>query len=857
TVVLQASAAKDLFTNLVNNTGVIDAHGISTDGGVVRLVGSGGNTVSSGSIDASGVHGGSVQLLSDQNVGVTGGSIDASGTQGGGSIRVGGGWQGGEGLQTASATYVAPDAKLNADAAKAGNGGSVVVWGNDVNNFYGSISARGGAISGNGGRVETSSHYGLNAQGEVDASAAQGKAGTWLLDPYNVTISTSANANTGTSPDYTASGTGSNVSTVGATGINAALTGGTDVFVFTNNSQAGNGTETGNITLSAPIAASGAGSLYLEAVGSILLENTITAKSAALPLNVYLWANYGGTAAGTTYTSNAACATCQVLIGDAANASITTDGGNVDIRTGDSTHAGGGLLLGSSTTTGSINAGAGSLTVATTGISQQAAGASTVIAGAASLDAGAGVLTLGNSGNDFTGAVSLNNSGANNVTLNNGSNALTLGGLGIGGALTLTSSGGITLGGDVTSGDAQTYNGNVLLGSGVTLQTTNKNVSFGGTVDNATGTAEALTISAGTGAVTFGGAVGGGTNGALTSLSSTGAGAVTLGGNVTTTGAQSYTGAVLLGGNATLQTTNSNVSFGSTVDNATGTAETLTISAGTGAVTFTGAVGAGANGAIGALTVNGSGATSLGTVSAASLATNTGTTTLNGNITTTAGQTYTGAVLLGSGVALNATNNAVDFKSTVDNATSGMPEALTVNAGTGAVTFTGAVGAGANGAIGALTVNGSGATSLGTVSAASLATNTGTTTLNGNITTTAGQTYNGAVLLGSGVALNTTNNAVDFKSTVDNATSGTPEALTVNAGTGAVTFTGAVGAGANGPIGALIVSGSGATSLGAVKAASLATNTGTTTLNGTTTTTTGGQTYNGAVLLGTSATLAS
>src|SRR6185437_8998394 len=163
-----------------------------------------------------------------------------------------------------------------------------------------------------------------------------------------------------------------------------------------------------------------------------------------------------------------------------------------------------------------------------------------------------------------------------------------------------------------------------------------------------------LTISAGTGAVTFGGAVGGGTNGALTSLSSTGAGAVTLGGNVTTTGAQSYTGAVLLGGNATLQTTNSNVSFGSTVDNATGTAETLTISAG-------------------------SGATSLGTVSAASLATNTGTTTLNGNITTTAGQTYTGAVLLGSGVALNATNNAVDFKSTVDNATSGTPEALTVN----------------------------------------------------------------------------------------------------------------------------------------------------------------------------------
>jgi filamentous hemagglutinin family protein len=118
TVVLQASAAKDLFTNLVNNSGVIDASGISTDGGVVRLVANGGNTINSGTINVSGVHGGSAQLLSDRNVGVTSGSIDASGTQGGGSIRVGGGWQGGEGLQTSAVTYVGPDAKLNADATR-------------------------------------------------------------------------------------------------------------------------------------------------------------------------------------------------------------------------------------------------------------------------------------------------------------------------------------------------------------------------------------------------------------------------------------------------------------------------------------------------------------------------------------------------------------------------------------------------------------------------------------------------------------------------------------------------------------------------------------------------------------------
>ncbi|HSU06365.1 MAG TPA: filamentous hemagglutinin N-terminal domain-containing protein, partial [Acetobacteraceae bacterium] len=190
TVVLQASAAKDLFTNLVNNTGVVDASGISTDGGVVRLVGTGGNVLSSGTIDASGAHGGSVQLLSDRNVGVTGGSINASGAQGGGSIRVGGGWQGGEGLQTAAATYVAPTANLTADAIGSGNGGSVVVWGDHVNNFYGSISARGGALGGNGGQVETSSHDGLTAQGHVDAAAPHGVTGKWLLDPRDAEVVT-------------------------------------------------------------------------------------------------------------------------------------------------------------------------------------------------------------------------------------------------------------------------------------------------------------------------------------------------------------------------------------------------------------------------------------------------------------------------------------------------------------------------------------------------------------------------------------------------------------------------------------------------------------------------------------------
>jgi hypothetical protein len=47
---------------------------------------------------------------------------------------------------------------INADAMTAGNGGKVIAWADNVTQFYGSVSARGGALSGNGGFVETSGH---------------------------------------------------------------------------------------------------------------------------------------------------------------------------------------------------------------------------------------------------------------------------------------------------------------------------------------------------------------------------------------------------------------------------------------------------------------------------------------------------------------------------------------------------------------------------------------------------------------------------------------------------------------------------------------------------------------------------
>ncbi|MDE2234554.1 MAG: filamentous hemagglutinin N-terminal domain-containing protein, partial [Gammaproteobacteria bacterium] len=411
----------------VVNSGTLNASSATGNGGSVIMKSTGSTELRGhGAIDVSSSfgQGGTVQLLGEQ-VGLFGhSSITADGASGGGTILVGGDAHGAGTVQLSDATFVAPGVRISTDATINGNGGHVVVWGTQSNNFFGTISARGGARGGSGGWVETSAHNGLNVQGHVDASAPNGSAGTWLLDPYNVTIQTGGSS---FSNPFTANAT----STIDPTNIDTALTGGTNVFVFTNT--VSNGTDIGNITVNSPITASGAGSLYLEAVGSVLLNANISSNGTN-PLNVYLWANYGGVATGTSYTSNAACPTCQVVIGDTAGAAITTSGGIVDIRTGDAANTGGLAQIGGGaagsiitggggvsifangvTFNGTVNTGSGNLNVTSTGAISQT-GALT-IGGTSSFSAGANAITLNNGGNSFTGAVSLNNSGANAVSL--------------------------------------------------------------------------------------------------------------------------------------------------------------------------------------------------------------------------------------------------------------------------------------------------------------------------------------------------------------------------------------------------------------------------------------------------------
>ena len=178
---------------LLNQRGVLNANSaVVGENGKIVLKASGKTLLENGSVtsatSAAG-KGGEITVLGEQ-VGMQGNAkADASGALGGGTVLLGGDYQGkNPAIANARQVAVGKDATIAADAIERGDGGKVIVWGNETARVYGSISARGGAASGNGGLVETSGHY-LDVKGiRVDTSSRRGKRGNWLLDPYDIDV---------------------------------------------------------------------------------------------------------------------------------------------------------------------------------------------------------------------------------------------------------------------------------------------------------------------------------------------------------------------------------------------------------------------------------------------------------------------------------------------------------------------------------------------------------------------------------------------------------------------------------------------------------------------------------------------
>ena len=136
---------------------------------------------------------GRVEVEGDDITLDTGTLIEAKGAAGGGTVLVGGDWQGSGTLRQATTVAMSADSTIDASATDVGNGGKVVLW-SDVHNassvttVNGMINAKGGVNGGDGGQVETSGHV-LNVDGiTVSTKTTLGKDGLWLLDPYDLWI---------------------------------------------------------------------------------------------------------------------------------------------------------------------------------------------------------------------------------------------------------------------------------------------------------------------------------------------------------------------------------------------------------------------------------------------------------------------------------------------------------------------------------------------------------------------------------------------------------------------------------------------------------------------------------------------
>lgn len=207
-----------VFASLLKNTGVVEARGAQLgQGGVIQFRGEqrvelgdtsvvnvsadqsgsinvtsqAGDVLVSGVVraDSSAGVGGEV-VLTGHRVALLGGTeVSANGTEGGGEVYVGGGWQGQDpAIQNAQQTVIQEGVVLTANALERGDGGEVVVWADGIASVSSTIEAKGGSLSGNGGRVETSAKGRLVDVTPADTSALNGQAGEWLLDPSNIVV---------------------------------------------------------------------------------------------------------------------------------------------------------------------------------------------------------------------------------------------------------------------------------------------------------------------------------------------------------------------------------------------------------------------------------------------------------------------------------------------------------------------------------------------------------------------------------------------------------------------------------------------------------------------------------------------
>ena len=253
-IILSAIAANKLQGGVVKNSGNLEASSLVNKGGKIVLEGN--------------------EIVLNRNS-----KIEAKGPAGGGTVLVGGDWQGSGEVRTATRVSMETGASIDASATDHGDGGKVVLWSDTKDNdsrtqVHGSITVQGGPQGGGGGQVETSGHQIDIAGATVNASASQGNAGQWLIDPYDYTIGTS---------EASAIATALGAASVTVTTAN-------DVTGYGSN---GSSASSGDITVNSAITWSANNKLTLSAARNININAAITANGTTSAAGVALLYNQG------------------------------------------------------------------------------------------------------------------------------------------------------------------------------------------------------------------------------------------------------------------------------------------------------------------------------------------------------------------------------------------------------------------------------------------------------------------------------------------------------------------------------------------------------------------------------------
>ncbi len=249
TVVMSAQSARELLGRVVN-TGSVMADGITTDGGVIRL-------------SASKV-------------------IDLGGT-------------------------------LTANGGANGKGGDIVAIADltnsqSVTNVNANLSARGGAQSGDGGFIETSGSKLRIGTVAIDTSAANGKTGTWLLDPFDFTVASSGGDITGAALSSALASSNVTIQTI-------------DTAATCTNATCGSGNSGGNgdIHINDTVSWSSNKVLTLSAWRDINVNSAITVSGSG-----GIAIEYGQSSTTVDYGTNSARFTAAAPVNLASGASFTS-----------------------------------------------------------------------------------------------------------------------------------------------------------------------------------------------------------------------------------------------------------------------------------------------------------------------------------------------------------------------------------------------------------------------------------------------------------------------------------------------------------------------------------------------------